>query len=298
MTAEGRVRFGPAGQSDAFNASGRRGAHEAVQWAAETGLDAWEMAFGHGVYLKKEACGTVRSAAEEKGVTLSAHAPYYVNLANPDPEKRLRSFRYLEETAETLLACGGREIVVHTGSGMKQDRGDAIELIREGLREILLRLEDSGLSDARLCPETMGRPGQIGDLDEILDLCLTDGRLIPCVDFAHLHALTRGAMDAPEAFERTLDRAEEILGAERARGMHMHFSTIEYALGGEKRHRTFAETEYGPDYRHLTPLLAERKYRGIMICECKGTQDADAALMKRAYMEALGDTPGKEEPNG
>ena len=178
-----RVRFGPAGQSDAFNASGRRGAPEAVAWYAGMGLDAWEMAFGRGVYLKKETAPAVRAAAEKHGVTLSAHAPYYVNLANPDPVKRLRSFAYLTDTAEALLPCGGREIVVHPGSGMKQERREAIRLIREGLREVLSILDGKGLGDARLCPETMGRPGQIGDLEETLDLCLADERLIPCVDF-------------------------------------------------------------------------------------------------------------------
>ena len=298
MTAAKMVRFGPAGQTDAFNASGRRGAAEAVAWAADMGLDAWEMAFGRGVYLKPEVCGGVKSAAEERGVTLSAHAPYYVNLANPDREKRLRSFRYLTDTAEALLACGGEEIVVHAGSGMKQERSEALRLIREGLRESLERLADMGLSGARLCPETMGRPGQIGGLDEILDLCLTDERLIPCVDFAHMHALTLGGMDSAEKFERALDRAEELLGKDRARGMHMHFSAIEYGTGGERRHRTFDETGYWPDFRQLMPLLARRGYRGILICECKGTQDIDAARMKRSYLEALAETPGKETQNG
>ncbi len=279
-----RVRFGPAGQSDAFNASGRRGAPEAAAWCAGMGLDAWEMAFGRGVYLKKEAAPAVRAAAEENGVTLSAHAPYYVNLANPDPAKRLRSFAYLRDTAEALLPCGGREIVVHAGSGMKQERSEAVRLIREGLKEILSILDGEGLGDARLCPETMGRPGQIGDLEEILDLCLTDERLIPCVDFAHLHALSRGGVDSAGAFERILDRTEEVLGVERARGMHMHFSAIEYSSGGERRHRTFDEEAYGPDYRQLMPLLAGRGYHGILICECHGTQDKDALRMKETYL--------------
>ncbi len=287
MTVPERVRFGPAGQTDAFGASGRRGAPEMTLWCAEKGLDAWEMAFGRGVYLKKETAPAVKAAAERNGITLSAHAPYYVNLANPDRDKRLRSFGYLTDTAAALLNCGGREIVVHAGSAMKQERREAVRLIREGLKEILSRLDGEGLGEARLCPETMGRPGQIGDLDEILDLCLTDERLIPCVDFAHLHALSRGGVDSGEAFERILDRAEQLLGRGRARGMHMHFSSIEYYSGGERRHRTFDEAEYGPDWRLLMPLLAGRGYHGILICECSGTQDTDALRMKDLYRQCL-----------
>ncbi len=287
------VRFGPAGQSDAFNASGRSGAPEAAAWCAEQGLDAWEMAFGHGVYLKPDKAPAVGTAAEANGIVLSAHAPYYVNLANPDREKRLRSFAYLTDTAEALLACGGREIVVHAGSGMKRERGEALRYVREGLAEVLERLDDRGLGEARLCPETMGRPGQIGDLEEILDLCLIDERLIPCVDFAHLHALTGGGLDSAEAFMRVLDRAEEVLGRDRAQGMHMHFSAIEFGPGGEKRHRTFDEKDYGPDFGLLMPLLAERGYHGILICECRGTQDRDALLMKERYRRCLDRHAGK-----
>ena len=38
----------------------------------------------------------------------------------------------------------------------------------------------------------------------------------------------------------------------------MHFSRIEYSKGGEKRHWTFAETQFGPEPQPLMELLAER----------------------------------------
>ena len=63
----------------------------------------------------------------------------------------------------------------------------------------------------------------------------------------------------------------------------MHFSAIEYSSGGERRHRTFDEGTYGPDYRQLMPLLAGRGYHGILICECHGTQDRDALRMMENY---------------
>ena len=129
----------------------------------------------------------------------------------------------------------------------------------------------------------MGRKSQIGDLRETLDFCLLDQRLIPCVDFAHLHALGNGALRGPEDFSKVLDAVEAALGMDRARRMHIHFSTIEYTAAGEKRHRTFAEEAYGPRFEHLAPLLHARGYQPRIICECKGTMAEDAKAMMEIY---------------
>ena len=149
--------------------------------------------------------------------------------------------------------------------------------------EAYARLDDLGLSHIHLCPETMGRVSQIGDLQETLSFCQLDERLIPCIDFAHLHALGHGALNAPEDFAAVLDAIESALGPERAHAMHIHFSTIEYTAAGEKRHRTFAEEAYGPRFQHLAPLLKERGYQPRVICECKGTMAEDAKAMMEMY---------------
>ncbi len=67
------------------------------------------------------------------------------------------------------------------------------------------------------------------------------------------------------------------LGDERARRFHVHFSRIEYSKGGEKRHWTFAETQFGPEPQPLMELLAERGLAPVIICESAGTQAEDAA---------------------
>ena len=140
-----------------------------------------------------------------------------------------------------------------------------------------------GLSQVHLCPETMGRPSQIGDLKETRAFCLRDERLIPCIDFAHLHALGHGALNTTEDFAAVLDAIEAALGLERARRMHVHFSTIEFGPAGEKRHRTFADEKFGPRFEHLAPLLKERGYAPRIICECHGTMAEDAKTMMEMF---------------
>ena len=277
------IRFGPAGNSESFYAQGYKASWQAPEWLRGMGLSAYEYSFGRGVNLSEEAAKKIAAYARENDIAVSAHAPYFINLANPDPEKREASFRFITESARLVTLLGGDRVVVHVGAVMKLDRAEAVENCRRGIREACARLDDMGLSHVHLCPETMGRVSQIGDLAETLAFCLLDGRLIPCIDFAHLHALGRGALNGPEDFAAVLDQIENTLGLSRAREMHIHFSTIEYTAAGEKRHRTFAEEAYGPRFQHLAPLLKERGYQPRVICECKGTMAEDAKAMMEIY---------------
>ena len=68
----------------------------------------------------------------------------------------------------------------------------------------------------------------------------------------------------------------------------VHFSRIEYTAAGEKMHRTFAETKYGPDFAPLAAQIVKRGLEPTLICESRGTMAEDAAEMKRLYMEAKG----------
>ena len=164
------------------------------------------------------------------------------------------------------------------------------------LADARANLIDLELGDIRLCLETMGRPGLIGTLEEIIQLLETDASFLPCIDFAHLHAVSGGGLDQPEAFAAVLDRLEAGIGLERARLSHMHFSVIEFGGKGEIRHRTFAEPGFGPDFGMLAPLLARRGYHGTLICESRGTMAEDAHRLLQIYHQGLGDLPaaGKE----
>jgi deoxyribonuclease-4 len=64
---------------------------------------------------------------------------------------------------------------------------------------------------------------------------------------------------------------------------HSHFSKIEYTTGGEKRHLTFEDTLYGPDFEPLMEIIARKNLSPTIICESDGTQVIDAAQMKAYY---------------
>lgn len=280
------IRFGPSGNSDSFYAEGNKATEQAPAWLHARGLTAFEYSFGRGVSLSPEGAEKIGAEAKKHGIAMSVHAPYYINLSNPDPEKREHSLQYITDSAFLAAKMGADRVVVHPGSQMKMERSAALENCAAGFKEALQRLDAMGLSSVRLCPECMGKAGQIGNLGETLALCLTDDRLIPCVDFAHVHALGQGCLNSTEDFARLLDNMEQTLGAERAKTMHVHFSTIEYGAAGERRHRTFADMDFGPRFEHLAPLLKARSYAPRVICECRCTMAEDAAEMARLYREA------------
>ena len=227
-------------------------------------------------------------AAKEAGISMSLHAPYFINLANPDPESLKKTIGYILSACQVADWMGATRVVVHTGALMKRTRREALDIATASMKEVLKAWEDEGYAHIALCPETMGKIGQLGDLDEVLELCQLDERLIPCVDFGHLYARSLGELTGPGACKSMLDQMERALGAERVRTFHSHFSQIEFTPnGGEKCHRTFDDNGgFGPDPAPLMAEVARRGWEPTFICESAGTQEKDALVMKRLYLQA------------
>ncbi|MBE6957441.1 MAG: endonuclease IV [Ruminococcaceae bacterium] len=280
------ARFGPAGNAENF--PGKSSA-DAPKWLAELGLDCYEYQCGKGVHVGEDTARRVGRQAAEHGITLSLHAPYFINLANPDPDSLAKTTGYITGACLVASQMGAERVVIHSGALMKRSRREALDTALSSLRHVLSVCDDMGFGHIALCPETMGKINQLGDLDEVLELCRIDERLIPCVDFGHLYARSLGADDGAEAMERILDRMEQVLGTHRASRFHSHFSHIEFTPnGGEKCHRTFErDGGFGPDWAPLARAVARRGWSPTFICESAGTQAADAVTMKRIYREAL-----------
>ena len=283
-----KIRFGTAGTSDSFVAKGYKNSLDIPAYTAEMGLDAFEYQCGHGVRLGLEKAARMAAEAAAQDIRFSVHAPYYISMSSLEEDKRLNSVHYLLQSAAVCKALGGRRIVFHPGSCGKQSREAALEKALDTMRRAQDALDEAGYSDMTLCPETMGKIGQLGTLDEVLALCRVDARITPCIDFGHLNARTLGGIQTKADYAAILDRLEEALGDERAKRFHVHFSRIEFSKGGEKRHWTFAETQFGPEPAPLLELLAERKLAPVIICESAGTQAEDARWMKEFWKNLSG----------
>lgn len=280
------ARFGPAGNAENFPG---KSSVDAPEWLAQLGLDCYEYQCGKGVHVGEDTARRVGQQAAEHNIPLSLHAPYFINLANPDPDSLTKTCGYITGACLVASQMGAQRVVIHSGALMKRTRRQALDTALVSLRHVLSVCDDMGFGHIALCPETMGKINQLGDLDEVLELCCLDERLIPCVDFGHLYARSLGADDGAQAMERILNRMEQVLGTQRASRFHSHFSHIEFTPnGGEKCHRTFDnDGGFGPDWAPLARAVARRGWSPTFICESAGTQAQDALTMKRIYREAL-----------
>lgn len=278
------ITFGPGGNSVSWGK--RKFPADLPQYLKELGLNGYEIECGRGVRISEAAVRELPGLAEKNGIYVTLHAPYFISLSSVEEEKRLNSVNYILESAKAAKSVGARKIVVHSGSCSKMTRAEAVYLAKQTLKLSQKALDDNGLSDIIICPETMGKINQLGTLEEVLELCGVDERFLPTVDFGHLNARTLGGIKTREDYAKMLDLIENELGHERLSNMHIHFSKIEYTNGGEKRHLTFADEQYGPAYEPLMEELHKRKLQPSIICESDGAQAEDAAEMKK-YFESL-----------
>lgn len=281
------VRFGPAGNGELFSKEGYKHTEQAPEWLAGMGLDAYEYQCGRGVNISTETAERIGAQANLHGIALSVHSPYFINLSNPDEERRQKNIGYVMETCRAAKAMGAERIVVHCGGLSKMTREQAGANTDEAIKQILDAVEQSEYSNIRICLETMGKINVYGTLEEVCALCAKYEKLLPCIDFGHLNARTLGGLATLGDFERLFDIMENMIGTDKAHIFHGHFSKIEYSKGGEVKHLTFADEKFGPKYEYVAEILAKRNYSGTVICESSGTQAEDALTMKQAYQQYI-----------
>lgn len=279
------AKFGPAGNSESFGKMGYKSSLQVPEYILKMGLDAFEYQCGRGVNIGTDKAEQLGRIAKEKGVYLSLHAPYYISMSSLEEEKRDNSVNYILQSARAVNAMGGERIVIHSGSCGKMERATALSLALDTMKKALAALDSEGLSHIRPCPETMGKINQLGDLNEVLSLCELDERILPCIDFGHLNARTHGGLADISDFEYIFDQIENRLGSARLKEFHAHFSKIEYTAGGEKKHLTFEDNVFGPDYLPMIELVLKKNLSPVIICESAGTQAEDAKIMKDCYIQ-------------
>jgi deoxyribonuclease IV len=277
------IRFGPAGASDSFYGEGHKTSLEMPAWLKNKGLNAYEYQCSRGVKISEEMAGRLGRLATERDIQLSIHAPYYINLSTGSPDIKAKSRGHILKSLAAARSMGAKVVVFHPGAGSGPDRRLLMTAAKSFLKEILIEAEAAGLSGILLAPETMGKKNQLGSLEEVLELCELGDQLVPAVDFGHLHAVSGGKFTDAKAYTAVFDLISSRLGSEYVQNLHIHFSPVEFTPGGEKKHRTALETSFGPDFRPLAKILAERKLTPTIICESAGSQAEDAILYRDLY---------------
>ena len=236
-----------------------------------------ELAFVHGVYLNKAEAGAVSGVAHNNGVSLSVHAPYYLNF-NPREEKKRRvSQSILNSTAHIAHLCGALGVVFHPGFYMGDPPESVFQTIKGAIGEVLEKLADDD-NPITLRPEVSGKFSQFGTSDEIFRLAQELPHIAPCIDFAHWHA--RGDGNSYDEFAGLLKDMEKKLGKSALENVHFHVSGIAYNKYGERNHLPLRASDL--KYEELLRAFKDYGLAGTVICESPNPEE-DALLLKETY---------------
>jgi deoxyribonuclease-4 len=254
--------------------SKERSTEGGIREVKRLGLQSMEVEFVRGVAMSPEKAEAVGKVQKETGIRLSVHAPYYINLCNP--EKLRDSQKRIIDSAHRGHLMGSGVIVFHPGYYGKLGKEEAFEMVESACKEMAEVVGDNGWK-VRLGLETTGKMSQFGTVDEILGICRDNKLCVPVIDWAHLFAKYQGDVDFKSILSKVISAGYEKL--------HSHFSNIEFTEKGERRHLTLDHRQ--PDFGGLAKLILKSGLREINIISESPDIEGDALVMKRSF-EKLG----------
>ena len=265
----------------------KRDSLEGIKFVKKLGLGAFEFEFVHSALMAPEKAAVCGNAAKGLGVTLSAHAPYYINLCSEDKDIIAARRRRIMDTMSIMQNAGGGRVVIHSGFFGRLERKKTYELVKGEFETIIGECKNENIDLAVLAPETTGKPSAFGSLEELYGLSADIGfkKIRPTIDFGHLHARSNGGIKSKGDYERIFDDVEETVGKAGTQNLHCHFTGIIFSERGELKHTAICSNS--PRFGWLAQVLAERKCSGVIISESPNIE-GDALLMKRIYGAAVG----------
>jgi deoxyribonuclease-4 len=274
-----KLLFGTAGIPISAKGSGTE---EGIEEVRNLGLGAMELEFVRNINITKQSAPKVKKAAEKNNVALTCHAPYFINLNSMEKAKLKASIYRVLNSARIASLCGAWSVTFHAGFYQKSTKEETYKKMRKAMKEISKKLKEEG-NKIWIRPETTGKESQFGNIDEILRLSNEFNNVMPCVDFAHVHARSGGKYNSYKEFCSILEQIEKKLGKKGLENMHIHFTGIAYGEKGEKHHLNLKESNF--KYKDLIKALRDFKAKGVAISESPNIEE-DAVLVKNIYSKS------------
>ncbi len=255
------------------------GSAGAIQRTAELGLGALELGWVQSVRVTEQTCAVIQAAGQQHEVLVSVHAPYFINL-NASDEEWPKSRKRLMDAAFYGSLAGATDIIFHPGSYFGAPPEQVLPLAIERLAGCVAELRDAG-NPVILRPETMGKSAMLGSFEDTLQMSREIPGVLPCLDFAHLHARPGdGSMNSYDEWARLLEAYASALGTDAISALHIHLSGIEYTPKGEKNHLPLVDADL--DLDALLRALHAFHAGGRILCESP-VMEEDALLMQRTW---------------
>jgi deoxyribonuclease-4 len=289
ITIADRPRFGPAGMPPGFKLL-KQPVTEVPEYLRDKGLDSFEyqmVRWGPKPQIKQEMAEKLGKNAAEQDIWLTTHGSYFINLTSKNKET-------LSASKKRLLACvtganwmHAHIVVFHPGSYTGRPPSKVFETCAKAMEEVVETMRSLGITNVHLAPEMMGKSAQFGSVEEVLSLCERIDLTEPNVDWAHLHARQPGGrFKTIDDVSKVMDQIEKRLGTNSLKNLHCHYSHIEFTDKGERRHHNLDDKGFGPDFRFLAKLVAQRDLRPVIACETPNL-DLDAQKLRDAVLAEM-----------
>jgi deoxyribonuclease IV len=296
LKIKSKILFGVAGfPVNFFSSKYGKNRDNIFQWLAELDLNILELQCTYGIRMREVQARKYKELSEKHNIILTIHAPYYVNLGSLNEETVKNSIEEIKKAFALAKLLGSKRIIFHPGGGYGQNRKEGIDRIITNLNIIKTEID---IEDIFIYPEIGGKVSQLGNLDEIIEICKKVDYAYPCLDLAHLHARENGSLNSKEKIIAILDKVENELGRKYLENAHFHIYPVAYTEGGEKMHKAFGdkkigqaslfeeeEEEYMPAATNFIDSLKVKKIEPMVICEAFNTQEIGAMLMKDLYLD-------------
>ncbi len=268
------------------------GSSGAIARIKELKLGALELAWVQSVVATDKTCAAIKAVAEEQGIALSVHAPYFINL-NADGKQWPASRERLMKAARAGFKAGATDIIFHPGTYFGRPPEQVYRVAYERLAGVVAELRAEG-NTVTLRPETMGKSAMFGTLEETIQLSRDVEGVLPCIDFAHLHARRGdGSFNSYDEFMTALKLVAAGLGQRGIQHLHLHMSGIEYTAKGERNHLMLKEADI--KYRDLLRALRDIGAAGRVMVESPD-QEVDAVLLQKTYKRLAAKRRGDPAP--
>jgi|GEM_PF-403825 len=296
------MRFGVAGYPLAFNDSVyRKDRMKIFQWLTDLGLDAFEMQMTYGPRTTKANCLEIRRLAEEFQIKLSIHGSYFIVLTSDEEKKIDQSIDTLKRTYDLADILGADAVILHPGPmyGLQSP-----VLTQRFIANANRFMTEIGVSNTGLFLETAGKRGQLGSVEEIVDLCSQIPQTFPCIDFGHVHARTGGTLGSPKAIDVFFRSLEQLDFFNRFSRYHFHYTPIHYGPKGEISHKAIEDliepnqqgqlfnsdnsiSHYHPRFEQILLNLLPYDLDCTVISETHNSQERGAMAMKKEFQKLV-----------
>jgi deoxyribonuclease-4 len=253
----------------------------AIEFSKSIGLTAFELGWVQSVRVTEATCATIKQTASEQGVSLSVHAPYFFNL-NATEEEWPKSRKRLMDAAHFGNLAGATDIIFHPGSYFERPPAEVLRVAIPRLKNCADELRKAK-NPVVLRPETMGKSAMLGSFEDTLEMSGAIKGVLPCLDFAHLHARPGdGTMNSVKEWTKLLEAYQAALGKEALKSLHIHLSGIEYGPKGERNHLALKESDL--KIKALFEALRDFGCAGRILCESP-IMEEDAHLLKKTWLK-------------